>query len=231
MDAALMRWLVCGVRGQWRVMMSDCGQKIIERDIAAEREAVGILEHVVEEQIAAEAGEDAGGAEADFAGANDADGAAVHVEAEEAVDGEIAIADAIEGFVVFAIEGEHEADGVFGDGVWGVSRDAGDAEAETVAGFEIDLVEAGTAEGDEFCSAAGELLEQVSGEIVVDEGADGGIAGGEGDSFGGEASVEEGEFVRGLGSGGGEGLAVVGFGAEDGDAQGSGSYGKRRSTL
>ena len=48
---------------------------------------------------------------------------AVEIEADEPGEGEIAFARAVEGFVVFADEGEEEADGEFGDGVGGVGGD------------------------------------------------------------------------------------------------------------
>lgn len=47
----------------------------------------------------------------------------MEIEADEPGEGEIAFARAVEGFVVFADEGEEEADGEFGDGVGGVGGD------------------------------------------------------------------------------------------------------------
>ena len=78
---------------------------------------LGVREGVVGEDAHAEAAEDLAGDLAGAAGADEAGGFAVEVEADEAVEGEVEVADAVVGAGDFAIEGEEEGDGVFGDGV------------------------------------------------------------------------------------------------------------------
>jgi hypothetical protein len=55
--------------------------------------------------VAAEAVHDAGDFTADFAGADDANSLAMNIEAKQAIQGEVAFADAGVGAVDFAIEG------------------------------------------------------------------------------------------------------------------------------
>lgn len=52
--------------------------------------------------------------------------------------------------MVLANEEEDHADCEFGDGGGGVGGDADDGEGEGVGGGEVDVVEPGAAEGDEF---------------------------------------------------------------------------------
>jgi hypothetical protein len=101
------------------------------------------------EHPAAEAEHDPGEHRADLAGADDPDGPAVQVEAEQAVQREVALADPVVGPVDLAVEREDQADGVLGDGVGRVAGDADDAQAEAARGGEVDVVEAGRAQGDQ----------------------------------------------------------------------------------
>ena len=107
------------------------GERGVEGDdvtLPGEGDGVGVLDAVlsgpfevgkgvVGEDAHAESAEDLTGDLAGASGANEACGFAVEVEADEAVEGEVQIADAIVGAGDFAIEGEQEGDGVFGDGV------------------------------------------------------------------------------------------------------------------
>ena len=52
--------------------------------------------------------------------------------------------------MILANDGEDHADGKFGDGFGGVGGDADDGEVEFCGGREVDVVEAGAAEGDVF---------------------------------------------------------------------------------
>lgn len=106
---------------------------------------------------------------------------------------------------------------MFCDGVRGVGGDADDGEAEGFGGGEVDVIEAGAAEGDEADPVGGEDFEGRAVGVVVDEDADGGGTGGGGGGFGGESEFVESpdELVGGRGVG--EVFAVVGFGVEDGD--------------
>jgi hypothetical protein len=64
----------------------------------------------------------------------------VQIEPHEAGEREVALACAVEGFVVFADEGEEEADGEFGDGVGGVGGYVDGCEGEGAGGGEVDVV-------------------------------------------------------------------------------------------
>ena len=154
------------------------GKELVERDVLnSDLEAVWILDAIVGEDVAAEAVEDAGDAVADLARAEDADGAAPHVKADQAVEREVAFANAVVGAMELAIEGEHKANRVFGDGVGRVGRYTNDADAEFVGGLEDDVVEAGAAESDQARAAFMERAKDLCIERVLDEGADDGEAG------------------------------------------------------
>src|SRR5262245_12626861 len=93
-----------------RAMQRDdvrLGNQFVRRHILAQRPAGVVLNNVIEQDSAAEAGENAGGDRAYLAGANHADRLAVHVEAEEVLDREVALADTVVRLVEFAIEAEH----------------------------------------------------------------------------------------------------------------------------
>jgi hypothetical protein len=74
------------------------------RDIVAEHGAAGALGDTHEQR-------------ADLAGADDADGLAVNVEAEETGETEVLLARAVERAVDLAVERHHERGGVLDDGV------------------------------------------------------------------------------------------------------------------
>jgi hypothetical protein len=74
---------------------------------------------------------------------------AVHVEAQQRVQAEIALTHAIEGAMNLAIQRQHEADRVLGDGIGRIGRHARDGDAEPRAFGEVDVVETRAAQGDE----------------------------------------------------------------------------------
>ncbi len=123
-----------GSLGQQRAVQGDdvgLGEEALERDVVgAERLHPLVREGVGGQQAAAEAGEDLGRGGADDAGADDAHRAAVQVEAEQAVEREVAVAHAVVGPVDLAVQREDERDCVLGDGVRRVRRHADDPQAE-----------------------------------------------------------------------------------------------------
>lgn len=195
-------------------------------------------EGVVGEDVAAEALHDAGGGEADLADAEDADGLAVEGAAEQAVEGEVALADAVVGPVGVAVEGLDQGDGELGDGLGGVGGHVGDHDAVAAGRVEVDIVEAGAAQQDGLDALVGEGVDDGGAQGVVDEDADGvGIVGDEGDAafVEGELVVDDldvGVEVENEAVGGGFGGAlvgleggvqvvpVVGLGAVDGELHG-----------
>ena len=148
-------------------------------------------------------------------GADNAGGLAVQVEADESVEREVEVVHAVVGARDFAIEREQQRDGVFGDGVGRVGRDARDREAEFLRGGEIDAVETGAAQRDVLHAEPGERFEARPVHAVVHEDADRLRAVRGGGGFRGEAEVHETPLDVEPGGGALERFAVVGFGVED----------------
>ncbi len=93
---------------------------------------------------------------ADLPSADDADGAAVEVEAQQAFEGEIVFAHAGGGAVDFAIQSQHQAHGVLAHGIGGIGRHADNCHAQLGGGGQVDMVEAGGAQGDQARAAGGQ---------------------------------------------------------------------------
>ena len=108
-------------RQQRAVQADDVGvvQQFVERDIArAERDQLVVVRrHRVREYMHPEAHHDLREHAADDAGADHADGLAVQVEAEQAVQREVALAGARDGARQAAVEGEDQRDRVLGNRV------------------------------------------------------------------------------------------------------------------
>ena len=138
--------------------------------------------------------------------------------ADQAFQGEVVLANPGPGPVDAPVERQQQADGELGDGVGRIGGHADDGQAEALGRFEIDVVEAGGAERDQAGAAGGKRLQDVGVEGVVDEDADGGEALGEAHRGVVEARLEEEEFVAGRRRSVAEKDAVVGLGAEDGNA-------------
>ena len=160
-------------------------QRAVQRDDVGAREQLGQLdvagtelahslarERVAGQHAHAEAVQDADHRRADDAGADHPHGAAVQVEAEQAVEREVAVAHALVGAVDLAVEGQDEGHGMLGDGVRRVGRHAHHPQAERRRRGQVDVVEAGRAQGDQLHAARGERLERNAPELVVDERAD-----------------------------------------------------------
>jgi len=79
--------------------------------------------------------------------------------------------------VEVAVEGEHEADGVLGHGVGGVCGDAQHGQAEAVGLGDVDVVEAGGAEGEQARAAGVKGAQDGGGGVITDKYGDGGEAG------------------------------------------------------
>lgn len=126
-------------------------------------------------------------------------------------------ADAIVGSVDFAVEGEQQGDGMFGDCVGGVGGDARELDSEVAGGCEVYVVEAGAAKRDMSDAEVVEGCEAVAIEAVIDKAAHGLGALGASGGVGGETEVVENplEFLGALG--GGHVVAVVGFGIVESD--------------
>ena len=133
------------------------------------------------------------------------DAAAMEVEAEQAIQREVALADAVVGAGRASDEAQDERHRVLGHGVRRVGRHARDADADLASDRQVDIVEAGRAQGHQPGAAPGQLAQQLRVELVVDEGADGREAGRQRGVVAAEPGLEEVELVAAVLGGGGEG--------------------------
>ena len=102
---------------------------------------------VVTEQFAPEPAEDARGRGADLARADDADGAAVHLETHEPVKREVAISHSVVGAMDLAVQREHQRDGMFGDTLGRIRRHTRHADAQLARRIQLDVVVTGRPRG------------------------------------------------------------------------------------
>ena len=93
------------------------------------------------------------------------------VEAEEAFEREVAVADPVVGARDPPVEGEHQRQRVLGDRVRRVRRHADHGHAASRRRRQIDVVVAGATEGDEPHALVGERRDHVGAEVVVHERA------------------------------------------------------------
>ena len=101
----------------------DVGQRGV---VGAELFQFGVAGPVVSQDTAVEPHHDLRHDRADLAGADHADCVAVEVETQQAVQREVAFADARVGLVDLSIQGEHQADRVFSDSVRRIGGHAND---------------------------------------------------------------------------------------------------------
>ena len=106
-----------------------------------------VLIRVTDQQAHAEPLEDAQGGDADLTGADDAGGAAEHVEADQAIEGEVGIPRPLIGLMDAAVQRHHQADGVLGHRFGGVGGHADHADPEILGGLQVDVVVTGAAHG------------------------------------------------------------------------------------
>mmetsp|Transcript_147 Transcript_147/g.427 ORF Transcript_147/g.427 Transcript_147/m.427 type:complete len:339 (+) Transcript_147:101-1117(+) len=119
-------------------------QQLLQRDVldVAGREGLGALAHVVGQHAAAHAVVDGRGAAADLAGAHDANGLAVHVEAHEPAQRVVADAHALCRLHDLAVQRQRKSNRVLRDRVRTVRRHAQHEEARGLRGREVHAVEA-----------------------------------------------------------------------------------------
>ena len=178
-------------------MMSAAREQLGQVDVArAERPHALVGERVVGQHDRSRSRRGCAAAVAPMMpGADHPDRAAAQVEAEQAVEREVAVAHALVGAVDLAVESQDQGDGVLGDGVRRVGRDAHDAQAERRRRGEIDVVEAGRAQRDQPGAAVGQHGQRGGVERVVHERADRREPGGERRGLRGQARLEEDELM------------------------------------
>ena len=111
---------------------------------------LGRGEWIVSQHAHPEAAENLRGRFADFAGAENAGGFAMQIEADQPVEGKIQIAHAVVGARDLAIEREQERDRVLRHRIGRIGRDARDGEAQLGRRVQIDVVKPGTTQRDMF---------------------------------------------------------------------------------
>ncbi len=207
--------------GQCRLMTSDWRNRGIEIHVlGAEIDGRLVRIGIAHQQAHAEALEDAQGGDADLAGADDAGGTAVHVEADQPLQREVGVTGALIGFVDATVEGHHQAHRVFGDRFRGVGGHSHHLQPQLLGGGQIHVVVAGAAQGDHLGAIGGQLGQHLAVGIVVDEQAHHGEAVGQPGSLGLQPHVEELQFITVLAVGLIEVLFVVALGTENGDSHG-----------
>lgn len=103
---------------------------------------------------------------------HDANGLAVHVEAHQPVEREVAVARAPVGAVYLTVERQHQRHGVFRHGVRRIGRNPHHGNPVTGRGVQVDVVEARTAQRDQLHAHPGQLADGPGVGRVVDEDAD-----------------------------------------------------------
>jgi hypothetical protein len=96
----------------------------------------------------------------------------MHCKPQETIETEVALTYAIVPAMRVPIERLDQRDGELCYGFRGVGGYPGDEEVEPVCGFEVDVVEACTAEQDGSRSAFVESFKNAGIQMVIDEGAD-----------------------------------------------------------
>ena len=109
---------------------------------------------------------------ADLAGPDQAGGLAVHVEADQTVEGEVHVTHAPVRLRDPPVEGHRERHGVLGHGIGRVGRHAGHDDPVLLGGLEVNTVEAGAAQGDHAHALLGEDPDDLPVQSVVDEDTD-----------------------------------------------------------
>ncbi len=164
-----------GLRREWEVQGDDVavlqqgGQRCVFNDVLGG--PICSRHQVVGDDAATEAAEDLSNNAPDLACTNNTYGFSGEVEADESNERKVMFADAVICAVDVAIKREQEADSVFRNSVGRVSGHAHDSEAEFLGSFEIDVVEAGTAQGDELYAALGKFGDTGAIDAVVHKGA------------------------------------------------------------
>ena len=95
---------------------------------------VPIRERIIGEHLHAESAQDLGNDAPDLAGAHDAGGLAVQVEADQAIEREVELAHTVEGAVDLAVESQQQRDGMLGHRVRRIDRDTRDGKVQRLGG-------------------------------------------------------------------------------------------------
>ena len=198
--------------------MSDSAESRSRDTYSAKRRTFLVGVRIVGQNAATESVHDLSDDDADPAGAEDTDRLGVEFNAEQAFEGHIAFADPSVGAVDLSVQGQDQRDGMLGHGVGGVGGHADHLDSHFGSGVEIDVIEAGAAEGNQLGASLAKRVEHGGVDPVVDEDADGWVSVGQGDRLGVERRLDEGQIVAEGFVGFAEEAVPVGFITEDDDS-------------
>ena len=145
----------------------------------------------------------------------------MQVPADQAIEGEIARADAQPAAADLPIESEREADGKFGDRIRRVGGNTHDGDPMGLGRPEVDVVVSGAAQSHKLRAALGELRQDGCIEAIVDERADRREARGQRGGGAVEGCCQEHQLVLERAIGLLERVLVVFVVAENGDTHGN----------
>ena len=100
----------------------------------------------------------------------------MHIETYQAVQREVGIAGPLVSLMDPAVQCHHQTDGMFGNGLGGVSRNPYYAQTQLLGGNQIHIVVTCTAHGQHLGAISCQIGQHRTAEIVIDEATDYGVA-------------------------------------------------------
>ena len=165
---------VLGIGRQRAVQRDDVSarQQFIQRHHLADTREGRRRVRVVPQHRAAHTLEDARGGQADLAGTDDADRAAMQGAPEQAVEHEVAFAHAVVGSMGLAVEGHHQRQCMLGHGFGRIRRHPRDEQVQRFRSGKVHIVEARTAQQHGPHTQRVQRAQHLRIQPIVDEHAD-----------------------------------------------------------
>jgi hypothetical protein len=153
--------------------MSSDPERGVEVDVGHPEVDERLVDDRVERHhLAAQVPQQPGHDRADLAGADHRCRLARHVEADQPLEREVAVAHTVVGSMDLAVQRQHEGQRVLGHGVRRVRRHPDHRDPESLRRREVDVVEPCAPQRHAGRSGRRQDLQHLGGQIVVDEGAD-----------------------------------------------------------
>jgi hypothetical protein len=153
-----------------------------------------------------------------LAGSDNANRATTHIETHQAVECEVTLAHSVVGAMDVSIERQHQRDRVFRNSMRRVSGDSYDADACFYCGRKIDVIEACASQRNESRSVSRQLFDDWRIKAIVHEDANSRKASCQLYGLTGKTWLKEGQFMFEVSRSLAKKIAVMWFGAEDGNA-------------
>ncbi len=179
-----------------------------------------ILVRIVDQQANPEALEDAQSGQTDLAGADDANGLAMHVEADQPFQREVGIAGALISLMDAAVEAHHHADSMLGGRLGGVGGHSHHFQPQLFGSGQIHVVVTGAAQGNHLGAVGSQFGQYLAVGIVIDEQTHHREAVSQSGRFGLQPHIEKLQIEAVLAVGLVEMLFVIALGTEYGDFHG-----------